>query len=84
MTRISTLCVVSGTLAVLALSANGASAGSVTPHFSTPTVTPKPLATGQHFPNKTTLGSATGGGGSGRAATSGAGAGKIIIQGGHQ
>jgi hypothetical protein len=70
MTRISTLCVLSTTLAALALSANAASAGNVTPHFSTPTPTPKPLATGQHFP-KTTIGSATGGGGSGKITTTG-------------
>ena len=39
MTRISTLCVVSSTLAVLALSANWASAATITVHPVTPKVT---------------------------------------------
>ena len=45
MTRISTLCVLSSTLAVLALSANGASAATITVHTTVPKVsvhTPQP------------------------------------------
>jgi len=41
MTRISTFCAVSGALAVLALSANGASAGNLVP--ATPKVTVNPV-----------------------------------------
>ncbi len=40
MTRISTLCVLSGTLALLALSANAASAGTFTPHTNVPVAKP--------------------------------------------
>jgi hypothetical protein len=39
MTRISTFCVVSSTLAVIALSANGASATTITVHPTVPRVT---------------------------------------------
>ena len=42
MSRISTLCVLSATLAVFALSANGASAEPVSVHTNIPTFKPPP------------------------------------------
>jgi hypothetical protein len=59
MTRISTLCVLSSILAVLALSANSANAGTLSIH---PTVTP-------HL----NIGSAGGGGGAGKITTASSG-----------
>jgi hypothetical protein len=54
MTRISTFCVISSTLAVLALAANGASAATLTPHINTPTPkvavhTPQNVTSGGHY-----------------------------------
>ncbi len=43
MTRISTLCVLSSTLAVLALSANAASAATITVHTTVPRVAVHPV-----------------------------------------
>ncbi len=67
MTRISTICAVSGALAVLTLSANGASAATLVP--ATPKVTVNPVQP-KHLYDKPvgdrSLGSATGGGGSGK------------------
>ena len=67
MTRISTLCILSSTLAVLGLASNGASAVEV--KVTTPQISPKmPKVT---VPPKTpqpaqTVGPVTGGGGSGK------------------
>ncbi len=66
MTRVSTFCIVSCALAVLALSANGANAETIT-HVNTPTVhvqTPTatghtPQATGSHFQATTGKGAGT-------------------------
>ena len=71
MTRISTFCAASGALAVLALSANGASAftlSNTSPKVTVNPVQPKvPNAKGGWDQRSKALGSATGGGGSGRA-----------------
>ena len=56
MTRISTLCVVGGTLAVLALSANGASAEIiVTPKPVTPKINVHPVKPKVTQPNSATI-----------------------------
>jgi hypothetical protein len=59
MTRILTICVVSGTVAALALAANATSAATLTPHITT--VSPKiHLNTGQHYPTSVGGGALTG------------------------
>jgi len=80
MSRISTLCVLSATLAVFALSANGASAEPVSVHTNIPTLKPPPPPKtnpggSKHIEikdfsfgveNPTTVGSSTGGAGAGK------------------